>query len=96
MGLKMIHLSFLDPGKMWIVNSLSRSAALLLALSIMRFATRQISSGGQMLRWLVKLSYPIYVFHLIFVSSVSRILMFFASMTGSLFCFALRQVFLVL
>ena len=30
-----------------------------------------------MLRWLVKLSYPIYVFHLIFVISVSGTLMFF-------------------
>ena len=63
--------------EMWIVNSLSGSAALLLVLSIMGFAMHQISSRGKMLRWLVKLSYPIYVFHLIFVISVSGTLMFF-------------------
>ena len=37
----------------------------------------KISSSGHVLRWLVKLSYPIYVFHLIFVISVSGTLMFF-------------------
>ena len=63
--------------ELWIVNSLSGSAALLLVLSIMGFAMDQISSSGGMLRWLVKLSYPIYVFHLVFVISVSGTLMFF-------------------
>ena len=63
--------------EMWIVNSLSGSAALFLVLSIMGLAMHKISSSGQILRWLVKLSYPIYVFHLMFVISVSVTLMFF-------------------
>jgi len=63
--------------ELWIVNSLSGSAALLLVLSIMGLAMHKISSSGHILRWLVKLSYPIYVFHLMFVISVSGTLMFF-------------------
>ena len=62
--------------EMWIVNSLSGSAALLLVLSIMGFAMHQISTGGKTLDWLVKLSYPIYVFHLMFVISFSGTLMY--------------------
>jgi hypothetical protein len=63
--------------ELWIVNSLSGTAALLLVLSIMGFAMHKISSSGQMLRWLVKLSYPIYVFHLMFVIGISGTLMVF-------------------
>ena len=63
--------------ELWIVNSLSGSAALFLVLSIMGLAMHKISSSGQILRWLVKLSYPIYVFHLMFVISVSGTLVFF-------------------
>ena len=63
--------------ELWIVNSLSGSAALLLVLSIMGLAMDKISSSGHLLRWLVRLSYPIYVFHLMFVISVSGTLMFF-------------------
>ena len=62
--------------ELWIVNSLSGSAALLLVLSIMGLTMHKISSSGYTLRWLVKLSYPIYVFHLMFVISVSGTLMF--------------------
>ena len=63
--------------ELWIVNSLSGSSALLLVLSIMGLAMHKISSSGYLLRWLVRLSYPIYVFHLMFVISVSGTLMFF-------------------
>ena len=63
--------------ELWIVNSLSGCAALFLVLSIMGLAMHKISSSGHMLRWLVRLSYPIYVFHLMFVISVSGTLMFF-------------------
>tara|TARA_B100001057_G_scaffold179243_1_gene180007 strand:- start:307 stop:960 length:654 start_codon:yes stop_codon:yes gene_type:complete len=63
--------------ELWIVNSLSGSAALVLVLSIMGLAMSKISSSGGMLSWLVKLSYPIYVFHLVFVISVSGTLMSF-------------------
>ena len=63
--------------ELWIVNSLSGSTALLLVLSIMGLAMHKISSSSPILRWLVKLSYPIYVFHLMFVISISGTLMFF-------------------
>tara|TARA_X000000368_G_scaffold410215_1_gene393348 strand:- start:2026 stop:3177 length:1152 start_codon:yes stop_codon:yes gene_type:complete len=76
-GLKDEPFVFSGPFEMWIVNGLAGSATLLLVLSIMGFAMHQISSSGWTLRWLVKLSYPIYVFHLTFVISVSGTLMFF-------------------
>lgn len=69
-GVKDEPFVFSGAQEMWIVNSLSGSAALFLVSSIMGFAMHQISSSGWMLRWLVKLSYPIYVFHLMFVISV--------------------------
>ena len=76
-GLKDEPFAFSGLLELWIVNSLSGSAALFLVLSIMGLAMHKISSSGQILRWLVKLSYPIYVFHLMFVISVSVTLMFF-------------------
>ena len=75
-GLKDEPFDFSSALEMWIANSLSGSAALLLVLSIMGFGMNQITSSGSTLRWLVKLSYPIYVFHLMFVISVSGTLMF--------------------
>ena len=75
-GLKEEPFVFSSALEMWIANSLSGSAALLLVLSIMGFGMNQITSSGSTLRWLVKFSYPIYVFHLMFVISVSGTLMF--------------------
>ena len=75
-GLKDEPFVFSSALEMWIANSLSGSAALLLVLSIMGFGMNQITSSGSTLRWLVKFSYPIYVFHLMFVISVSGTLMF--------------------
>ena len=76
-GVKDEPFAFAGLLELWIVNSLSGSAALLLVLSIMGLAMHKISSTGRVLRWLVRLSYPIYVFHLMFVISVSGTLMFF-------------------
>ena len=75
-GLKDEPFVFSSALEMWIANSLSGSAALLLVLSIMGCGMNQITSSGSTLRWLVKFSYPIYVFHLMFVISVSGTLMF--------------------
>ena len=75
--LRMNPLLLSGPLEMWIVNGLAGSATLLLVLSIIGCAMCRISSSGRTLRWLVKLSYPIYVFHLMFVISVSGTLMFF-------------------
>ena len=76
-GFKDEPFAFSAPLEMWVVNGLAGSATLLLVLSIIGFAMHRISSSGRTLRWLVRLSYPIYVFHLMFVISVSGILMFF-------------------
>ena len=75
-GMKEEPFVFSSIVEMWIANGLAGSAALLLVLSIMGFAMQQISSGGPALNWLIKLSYPIYVFHLMFVISVSGTLMY--------------------
>jgi glucan biosynthesis protein C len=61
---------------MWIDNGIYGSAAMLLVLSIMGVAMQKISSSGPILNWLIKLSYPIYVFHLMFVISVSGTLLY--------------------
>ena len=76
-GFKDEPFTFAGPLEMWILNGLAGSATLLLVLSIIGCAMCRISSSGRTLRWLVKLSYPIYVFHVIFVISVSGTLMFF-------------------
>ena len=75
-GMKDEPFVFSSVVEMWIANGLSGSAALLLVLSIMGFAMQQISLGGPTLNWLIKLSYPLYVFHLMFVISVSGSLMY--------------------
>ena len=75
-GMKDEPFVFSSVFEMWIANGLSGSAALLLVLSIMGFAMQQILSSGPTLSWLIKLSYPIYVFHLMFVISVSGTLMY--------------------
>ena len=76
-GIKDEPFAFSGLLELWIINSLSGSAALLLVLSILGLAMHKIPSSGHILRWLVRLSYPIYVFHLVFVISVSGTLMFF-------------------
>ncbi len=75
-GMKDEPFVFSSVVEMWIANGLSGSAALLLVLSIMGFAMNYVLSSGPTLSWLIKLSYPIYVFHLMFVISVSGTLMY--------------------
>jgi glucan biosynthesis protein C len=75
-GMKDEPFVFSNVFEMWIANGLSGSAALILVLSIMGFAMQQISSSGLILQWLIKLSYPIYLFHLMFVISISGTLMY--------------------
>ena len=75
-GMKDEPFVFSSVFEMWIANGLSGSAALLLVLSIMGFAMNYVLSSGPTLSWLIKLSYPIYVFHLMFVISVSGTLMY--------------------
>lgn len=75
-GMKDEPFIFSSVFEMWITYVLSGSAALLLVLSIMGLAMHQVSSSGPTLNWLIKLSYPIYVFHLMFAISVSGTLMY--------------------
>ena len=75
-GMKDEPFVFSSVVEMWVANGLSGSAALLLVLSIMGFAMNYVLSSGPTLSWLIKLSYPIYVFHLMFVISVSGTLMY--------------------
>ena len=75
-GMKDEPFVFSSVFEMWIANGLSGSAALLLVLSIMGFAMNYVLSSGPTLSWLIKLSYAIYVFHLMFVISVSGTLMY--------------------
>ena len=75
-GMKDEPFVFSSVFEMWIANGLSGSAALLLVLSIMGFAMNYVLSSGPTLSWLIKLSYPIYLFHLMFVISVSGTLMY--------------------
>jgi len=67
---------------MRVVNILSKSAALLLFLSITGLAMTQISSIRRMFRWSVKVSHPIYLAHLVFVISLGETLMFFGFTSG--------------
>ena len=53
--------------EMWIVNGFSALATVMLVLALIGFATRMITSGGALLSLLVRLSYPVYAFHLVFV-----------------------------
>ena len=75
-GMKDEPFVFSSVFEMWIANGLSGIAALLLVLSIMGFAMNYVLSSGPTLSWLIKLSYPIYLFHLMFVISVSGTLMY--------------------
>ena len=75
-GMKDEPFIFSSVFEMWITYVLSGSAALLLVLSIMGLAMHQVSSSDPTLNWLIKLSYPIYVFHLMFAISVSGTLMY--------------------
>ena len=75
-GMKDKPFVFSSVFEMWIANGLSGSAALFLVLSIMGFAMNYVLSSGPTLSWLIKLSYPIYLFHLMFVISVSGTLMY--------------------
>ena len=61
--------------EMWVVNALSTCASLFMVLAFIGVSSRYILAGGPILSWLVKLSYPTYVFHLVFVYSIGAILL---------------------
>ena len=61
--------------EMWVVNALSTCASLFMVLAFIGTSSRYILASGPILSWLVKLSYPTYVFHLVFVYSIGAILL---------------------
>jgi len=66
---------FSSTPEMWVVNALSTFASLFMVLAFIGASSRYILVGGPILSWFVKLSYPTYVFHLVFVYSIGAILL---------------------
>lgn len=66
---------FSSTPEMWVVNALSTCASLFMVLAFIGASSRYILASGPILSWLVKLSYPTYVFHLVFVYSIGAILL---------------------
>ena len=61
--------------EMWMVNSLSTFASVFMILGLLGVSCRFVLGGGPILSWLVKLSYPTYVFHIVFVYPIGGILL---------------------
>ena len=66
---------FSSSPEMWVVNALSTFASLFMVLAFIGASSKYILASGPILSWLVKLSYPTYVFHLVFVYSIGAILL---------------------
>jgi hypothetical protein len=61
--------------EMWVVNALATCASLYMILAFIGASSRYFLAGSPILSWVVKLSYPTYVFHLMFVYSIGAILL---------------------
>lgn len=61
--------------EMWMVNSLSTFSSVFMILGLLGVSCRFVLGGGPILSWLVKLSYPTYVFHIVFVYPIGGILL---------------------
>ena len=68
--------SFDSSAEMWVVNGLATCSTVFLVLALIGSANRWFTANGPILSWLIRLSYPVYVFHLVFVYSVGGYLMF--------------------
>ena len=66
---------FSSTPEMWVVNALSTFASLFMLLAFIGASSRYILASGPILSWLVKLSYPTYVFHVVFVYSIGALLL---------------------
>jgi glucan biosynthesis protein C len=66
---------FSSTPEMWVVNAISTCASLFMVLAFIGASSRYILASSPILSWLVKLSYPTYVFHLVFVYSIGAILL---------------------
>lgn len=68
--------SFDSSAEMWVVNGLATCSTVFLVLVLIGSANRWFTANGPILSWLIRLSYPVYVFHLVLVYSVGGYLMF--------------------
>ena len=66
---------FSSTPEMWVVNALAACASLFMVLAFIGVSSRYILAGSPILSWIIKLSYPTYVFHLVFVYSIGASLL---------------------
>ena len=62
--------TFVSPTEMWLTHLIMTMSTIFLVAAFIGFAEKNLTANGRMVNWLVRRSYPIYVFHLIFVYGV--------------------------
>lgn len=66
--------TFLSQAEMWITHLVMTMSTIFLMAALIGSAEKNLTSSGAIVNWLVRRSYPIYVFHPIFVYGVGSFL----------------------